>query len=277
MRIKLNIFRHHGVLFALSLLLAAGGAYGARSWLQQQARYYEQKYTRQEALTQVVVPQRPLRAGDVLSSDMLSLREIPAHLADSNALTEVDYQDALGQQIRFDVDSGKPLLWAHLQRDVTETFSRQVPAGQRAMTVRVDDVNSLSGFLQPGDHIDLLLSYRTQQVSRIRPVVQNLQVLATGSDTLSRTGEGNLSGNFATITVQVTPLDASRITLAQQLGSLTATLRNPDDSVITDAVSMTMAELLHSGQQAPVRSQTRKTSSPEPKSIVISYIVGGIR
>jgi len=87
--------------------------------------------------------------------------QIPQKYADTHSVHSGNYDVAVGQRLDFDIDEGRPLLWAHLEGGLTPTFSGKVDEGLRAMTVRVDEINSISGFLQPKDKVDLMLSYGT--------------------------------------------------------------------------------------------------------------------
>jgi len=136
------------------------------------------------------------------------------------------------------------------------------------MTVRVDEINSISGFLQPQDKVDLMLSYGTGSNYQIFPLIQKLDVIATGVQTAL---DKSLSGStrpFSTITVHVSPADGQKITLAQQ-----------DKTDLSDT-PMTIADLLN--QPVPIKppvvvKQTKKkTVKPlVPKPAPVEYIIGG--
>ena len=82
---------------------------------------------------------------------------------------------------------------------------------------------------------------------------------------------------FSTITVQVNPLDAKKITLAQEIGSLTAVLRNPEDTDSTQNAAITLASLL--GEPAP--KKVKRAQPPKVKAVTkepsIQFIIGGLR
>jgi len=266
------------VMFALSLALGAVGVFYARHYIEQQIALVRGQLSQPEEMVKVVVPNRPLRRGEVLASDMLSMRDIPVQYADSNSVRSDNYEVALGQRVDFDVDEGRPLLWAHLEGGVTPTFSGKVPDGLRAMTVRVDEVNSISGFLQPRDRVDLLLGHGSGRDHQIVPLIQRLDVIATGVQTIVDKAGGGERRNFSTITVQVTPDEAQRITLAQQIGKLTAVLRNPDDESPLSETPMNVARLfgLPEPAAAPV-ARTGGRAAPAPEPPAIEYIIGGGR
>jgi len=268
-------------MFALSLVLGAIGVFYSKHYIEQRIAYYRGQLERTEAMVKVVVPNRAIRRGEILSADALSTRDIPTKYADSNSVNAANYEIALGQRVDFDIDEGRALLWAHLDGGLSPTFSGKVPEGLRAMTVRVDEVNSISGFLQPRDKVDLLLSHGSGGEQRIVPLIERLDVIATGVQTVVDKSGGGARRSFSTITVQVTPEEAQRITLAQQIGKLTAMLRNPEDEAPLGADTMDVAKLLGleqrsiavaSAEPAP-RPRPVRVSEPAPPGI--EYIIGG--
>jgi len=267
-------------MFVLSLILGGVGVYYAKYYIEEQIAFYKNQLEQTPDMVELIVPTRGLLRGEVVTPEMLSLREIPVQYADSNAVSASNYDVALGQRIDFDIDEGRPLLWAHLEGGLSPTFSGRVPEGLRALTVRVDEINSISGFLQPKDRVDLLMSHGSGLDQEILALMDRVEVIATGVQTLV---DKNVSGgkrSFSTITVQVTPEEAQRITLAQQVGKVTAVLRNPDDDAPLGAPPMSMARLLGIEPKTldiiaapePARKVIRKTA-PDPPGI--EYIIGG--
>ncbi len=267
------------ILFILSLALGAGGVFYSRQYIEQQVAYYKGQLDNTETMVEVVVPNRAMLRGEILLAGDLSVREIPEKYADTNTVNGSNYDIAVGQRIDFDIDEGRPLLWAHLEGGLTPTFSGKVEDGLRAMTVRVDEINSISGFLQPQDKVDLLLSYGTGDSQQIFPLIQRLNVIATGVQTLVDKSSGGAQRSFSTITVHVSPADGQKITLAQQVGKLTAMLRNPDDEAPLSDIPMSVSELLNITQEpvpvaAPV-AKPRKPKRAKKKEPSIEYIIGG--
>ena len=265
------------LMFAISLAMGAAGVFFSRQYIEEQVAYYKGQVEKTEPMVQVVVPIRPMARGEILLSSDLSVREIPEKYADSNTVNSSNYDVAIGQRIDFAIDEGRPLLWAHLEGGLTPTFSGKVTEGLRAMTVRVDEINSISGFLQPEDKVDLMLSYGTGENQLIFPLVQRLNVIATGVQTLVDKSSGGSTRNFSTITVHVTPADGQKITLAQQVGKLTAMLRNPDDEAALSDVPMSVSELLNikaapEPKVAPAPPRKIRQAKKEPG---IEYIIGG--
>jgi len=265
--------RKNVLMFLLSLILGGSGVYLSKNYIEEQIAYYKGELEKTEPMAKVVVPNRKLLRGEIVKAADLSVREIPVKYADSNSVTGDTYDVAIGQRVDFDVDQGRPLLWAHLEGGLSPTFSGKVPEGLRAMTVRVDEINSISGFLQPRDRIDLLLSYGSSSTQRIYPIIQNLEIIATGVQTVVDKSGAAAQRSFSTVTVQVTPEMAQRITLAQQVGKLTAMLRNPDDESPLSDKPMTVAELLNIA--TPVQPKKKITPRQKKRGPTIEYIIGG--
>lgn len=258
----------NGIMLLVSVVLGVAAVYFSRSLIEDRVNYYKSQLDKTEAMTQVVVPNTALQQGTIVTKGKLSLREVPARYVHNNVLTGESFDSALGQRLRTDIGAGKPLLWAHLEGGDSATFSNTLVEGNRALTVPVDEINSISGMLQPSDRIDLFLTETRDGEKQIYPIMQNLHVLATGVKT-----EVDMSGkptgrSYNTITVQVTPKNAKRIVLAQDVGKLTATLRNPDDDTPIDNKALTAAELRGI---KPRKSRPAPPPDPGPE-----FIIGGV-
>ena len=264
-KIKLNA---NVIMLVVSVLLGAIAVYFSRSFIEEQVDYYKTQLEKTETMVTIVVPKRAMRQGEVVTEASLSLREVPERYAHDNAVNGSNFSNAVGQRMRTDLSPGKSLLWAHLEGGDTATFSNTLVEGNRALTVPVDEINSISGFLQPSDNIDLFITDNRGGEKQIYPIMQNLHVLATGIKTeVDKSGKPT-GRTYNTITVQVTPENAKRIVLAQSVGKLTATLRNPDDSAPIASTPLTASQL---------RGIAPKPK-PKPKPVVkpgIEFIIGG--
>ncbi|MCU7841059.1 MAG: Flp pilus assembly protein CpaB [Candidatus Thiodiazotropha sp. (ex Lucinoma annulata)] len=255
-------------MLILSLAVGAVGVYLAKDFIEKKVNYYKSQLEKTEEMIALVVPNRNIPQGTIISMRDFSIREIPKKYAHANAVNKSNFNTAIGQRVSFDITKGRALLWAHLEGGVMPTFSGKLKPGTRALAFTVDKINSISGFLQPKDNIDLLIEYKDQ----IIPIIQNLHVLATGPRTrIDKTGR-QTDDSFRTITVEVTPEVAEKITLAKSIGKLTALLRSPqDDKPISDQ-PMTVARLLNKPQP---KAKPRKKVVRKAKGI--EYIIGGRR
>ncbi len=265
------------VMFLFSLTLGVIGVFFSKRYIEDEITAYKASLEKSEEMVEVVVPARKLNRGELVAQADLTLREIPIQYIDSNSITGSTFEAAVGQRVEFAIDRGKPMLWAHLEGGQTPTFSGKVPTGLRAMTIRVDEVNSLSGFLQPKDKIDLLLTYGDRDEKQILPLIQNLNVIATGVQTfVDKQNSGKRA--FSTITIQASPEQAKKITLSQQFGTITAMLRNPDDESQLNEQPMTIAQVLNLPEpllSKPMKATPKRVVAKKPLKPQIQYIIGG--
>lgn len=259
------------VMLLLAAVLGSAGVYLTNAFIQGKIAAYTAQFKQDESTIAVVVPRQNLPRGTRIVADDLATRQVPAQWVHQGVVTESNYTIAEGQRVSFDAEEGKPLLWAHLEGGSVPTFSGKLPKGMRALTVPVDEVNSLSGFLQPGDQVDLILTYKPGKNTITVPLLQDLTVLATGTTTAARNLlDGNNHGRtYRTVTVLVTPQDAKRVILAQETGSLTAVLRHPDDNQILPYKVTTVATLF--GEPPKPKPKVRRV----PKKKGVEFIIGG--
>jgi pilus assembly protein CpaB len=139
----------------------------------------------------------------------------------------------------------------------------------RAVSVRVNEVVSVAGFVTPGTRVDVLLTGSPGGAGdqQTTTVLQNVAVLASGH-TLERTATGEAQ-TTAVITLLVTPDDAQRLTLASSEGHIQLALRNPLDTK-QDDVPASNSRGLYKGVSAPApapavhRNAVPKKSAPPP-------------
>lgn len=125
------------------------------------------------------------------------------------------------------------ILWGLVEPQKLPTFSARVEAGHRAMTVAVDEINSISGMIEPGDTIDLIVSLDHQGKKVTYPLLQSVLVMATGQRSVDDPKSGERR-QYSTVTLETTPLQAQSVISARETGRLTALLRNPADKQLID-------------------------------------------
>ncbi|MBX2885454.1 MAG: Flp pilus assembly protein CpaB, partial [Granulosicoccus sp.] len=257
------------------LLLGATGAYSARQYIEDQVLMYKSELDQRDVMLELVVPTRPIQRGETIRAEDLAMRQVPERFAESNAIHWQDSDELLGLTTAFEVNENRPLSWAHIAGSAEPTFSSLVADGQRAMAVRVDEINSISGFLQPSDKVDLLLTYGHAKGQKTFPVLSNIEVMATGMQTGIDDGLDSGLRSFTTITVHVSPENAQRITLAQQIGKITAILRNPKDKELKQSKALSVSQLIGDNEEKSTISQKTKTVARLARAR-IEYIIGGL-
>jgi pilus assembly protein CpaB len=123
------------------------------------------------------------------------------------------------------------------------TFSARVEAGRRAITVPVDEINSISGLLEPGDLIDLMVTVDQKGKKITIPLMQSVQVMATGQRSVDdpKSGERKV---YSTVTLDTDPKQAQNVIVARDAGRLTALLRNPLDKTSVNGGQGDLSALL---------------------------------
>jgi pilus assembly protein CpaB len=245
-------------LITLALALCAGltAALSTRQYLQSRVRQIEDQA--RTPMVRRVVAARDLPAGTRLGPDNLAVREFPASLASSTSLAPERFTELSGAVLQSALRAGDLVLPLHAAQAQANPFSSRLGKGRRAMTIPVDVINSVSGLLEPGDLIDLYVSFDYRRKRITAPLLQGVLVLATGANARPAAGQGPaVSGSYSSVTLDVSPEDAIKLVAARQGGTLTALLRHPADEVATKkAVRGDLAGLL--GVAAPALP-TRKT------------------
>ena len=128
------------------------------------------------------------------------------------------------------------------------SITQQIDPRLRAVTIRVNDVTGVAGFIAPADRIDLTLTRTVDQNLVTSTILQDVEVL--GIDQKAG-GARSEPGKIKTVTVQVEPSDAQKLALAQQAGTLSLSLRHIDaaDQQVLD--SITVGDLTHQAKPKP--------------------------
>lgn len=168
--------------------------------------------------------------GERVKPDFIKETLWPADSVPADAI--LDREDILagpdGERIAIrGIVAGEPLLKSKLSGyGEKPTLSRKVADDMRAFSIRINDVSGVAGFLLPGDRVDVQLTReiggnRGNQVTDV--IIQNVTVLGIDQLASEQTEKPVVA---KTATVEVTPEQAQKLALAQQLGTLSLTLRN---------------------------------------------------
>ena len=106
----------------------------------------------------VVVASRNLPRGSVISPDNFAVRKVPEKFVHEDAVSPGQFERYQGRSIVAAIGAGKTLLKSFLDESFPVDFSDTIPKGHRAMTVTVDEVNSVAGFIRPGNRIDIYVN-----------------------------------------------------------------------------------------------------------------------
>lgn len=207
----------------------------------------------------VAVAARDMDAGTIVERDDVRLVEWPAGSLPSGFSRSA--AEVVGRGLLTSVKANEPLLSTKLAlKEAGGGLPIRIPEGKRAMSVRVDDVVGVAGFVLPGTRVDVLvtLDQRAQQSEpRTRVLLQNVIVAAAGQAT-ERNDDGNPE-TVPVVTLLVAPDDAEKLTLAATRGQIQLALRNPLD---LDSVSTPGARATRLIVDPPAPRPAARTSAP---------------
>jgi len=189
-------------------------------------------------LDRVLVANAAISEGTVLTNDLIADRAVPVQLITSSNIRFKDAGHIRNQPILVNVQRGEPLLWSQFSMSRTvEQLSTKVSLNARAFTVKVDSVSSVGGWIRPNDKVDVIWIYKDSQTqeSVATTLMQNVMVLATGNIT-GTTNVMLMSENdrkYSEVSLMVLPEAAEQLALAQELGTLTLSLRGTEDAVLS--------------------------------------------
>lgn len=247
-------------LIILIAALVVGGitAYLAISYLGGQE---EQEEAVQDEAVQVVVAARSMPAGHVLTAEDVRLVDwpagaVPPEYANSEA-------DVVGRGLLAPISQNEPLLSTKLARmEGGGGLPILIPDSGRAISISVDQVLGVAGFVLPGTRVDVVVIMEQPGTDEVasKIVLQNLQVLSI-DQTYQREVEGE-PVTSSVVTLLVTPDQAETLALARSQGIIQLALRNPldTDSVSTDGALR--AEVIDLGRGSPARPARAAPSRP---------------
>ena len=265
------------VILVLALVSGSAAAYLALAYLRDRT---PRLMAAEAPHVQVAVAARDLPLGTILAPadihmiDWLGEAVPPGYLRNA--------QDAVGRGLISSVKANEMLLETRLApRGAGGGLSVTIPDGQRAVSVRVDDVIGVAGFVLPGTHVDVVVTLPPQpvldqKVSLSQMVLQNVQVLAAGQ-VVQQDAQGKPI-TVSVITLLVSPKDAETLILASNEGKIQLALRNTLDLADIRTSGASVRTLLpgqaRSSAEAPARP---RAPAPEAVGTVVEAYKGGVR
>ena len=245
------------LLLALGAIIAGlGGWYLTNNYINKSVTSYKKSLDKGQQMIQVVVAASDLEAGATINSANAVLRSMPSTYVHRNAIVIKDFDATIaGKQLLYSLKAGDPILQAHVSLTQFTKFSDLIPSGMRAVTISVDTISSISGFLTPGDLIDLLITLQDGPNTRTIPLLKAVKVVATG-----RNLDNGLppKEGYSNITLGVSPKNAARVIHAQTTGKITITLRTEKDLDSGYDKGVTIDNLINSKQTKPDAPKLQK-------------------
>jgi pilus assembly protein CpaB len=243
------------IVMLVAVLTAAIGSYGVyRAVLQMPVREVE------VASMQVVVAAQALPMGTRLHPNQLRVVPWPSRNPVAGSFSDV--KELVDRGVITPIAENEPIT-------VTKVASLEagaglppvIPEGMRAISVRVNEVVGVAGFVTPGTIVDVLVTARTGSnggdETMTRTVVSKVTVLTAGTKYDQEKSKAGEPIPTSVVTLAVLPEDGERIALAQNTGTVTLALRNPLDVDPTDTQGVKMQNLMRGKNPEPVIEKNR--------------------
>jgi pilus assembly protein CpaB len=243
------------IVMLVAVGTAALGSFGIyRAVLQMPVREVE------VASMQVVVAAQPLVMGTRLHENHLRLVPWPSRNPVAGSFADV--KELVDRGVISPIAENEPITMSKVASlEAGAGLPPVIPEGMRAISVRVNEVVGVAGFVVPGTLVDVLVTARSgtgsQDSAMTRTVVSKVTVLTAGTKYDQEKSKAGEPIPTSVVTLAVLPEDGERVALAQNEGKITLALRNPLDSISTDTKGVKMENLMRGNNPEPVIDRTK--------------------
>jgi len=231
----------------IGLALGLLTAFLVHTYIQQREAQLRRELLRGREPTPVLVAAQDIAAGARIEPAMVATATQPADGIQPHALTQP--AQAAGKVAVVPIYKGEQILNSKLERPHTsQTLSMKLSPGKRAITINIDPITGVGGFIRPGDFVDVLGLFQLptpdgRQAGVTVTLLQRVPVLAAGAATDG--GPAGGGGRTDTVTLALSPQEAELVLFARAQGQLQLALRSQADSqVVTDLAPMTVDTLI---------------------------------
>jgi pilus assembly protein CpaB len=229
----------------------------------------------------VAVASKALPVGSMVKESDVKLVAWPASSPVAGGYTKVE--EVVNRGLIAPVVENEPLTSTKLASiEAGAGLPPTIAAGMRAISVKVNEVIGVAGFVVPGTRVDVVVTIGRQDDSVSRVIVSNAQVLTAGTKLDQDQAKDGKPIPTTVVTLLVTPADAERVALASSEGSIMLALRNPLDALTTETKGTRLATLMGAPEPAPVVKVSRGVPRalpppPPPTPVPTVYSVETIR
>lgn len=273
------------VLLLVALVIAVGTAMVARSMFAGAAAPQAQAAPVVPTGPKVLVAQRALPAGTIITAESIGFQSWPAEMvADAYFLEgESDISKLLGTVVRHPITAGEPVTQGSLVSPGDRGFlAAALSPGMRAITVPVSAQTGVAGFVFPGDRVDIMLTQEVtgvegQPLKASETIMRNLRVLATDQSTSQETENGKtVVRESRTVTLEVTPKMAEKIAVAETIGQLSLSLRSLSDTHSDLESALAAGDIAIPDDATPEQEERLlRGAMARPEDKVSSFSTGG--
>jgi pilus assembly protein CpaB len=252
------------VMIGFAVLFGLLAVFIAQQWLNSQAemRMRNLEVNKKPMATQtIVVASKALRFGNELGA--MSLREIawPEDAVPAGAFAKIADLTSGGRRVVLTaIEANEPILASKITGSGQRaTLSATLSDGMKAVTIRVNDVEGVAGFVLPGDRVDLMLTRQQDKAMAASDVVlQNIKVLAVDQVADERADKPSVA---KAVTLEVEVASAQKLALAATVGTLSLALRKAGEVTAQNTRRITLSDL-------------PKTVTTDDKFVAVSVIRG---
>lgn len=177
--------------------------------------------------TDILVTAKPIKQGAIIGTQDVRLQSVGADAVPYGAVLDVGA--VVGTCAKFDMNDGDAILSSSISLlEQPKGFVSKIPAGQRAVTFAVDNNSSVAGFVAPDSHVDIIAQVGSGSDVKSCPILADVRVIAAGTSYKRIQGQEEAQP-VNSVTVAVSPVDASKLINAMSAGRLYLTLRNDGD------------------------------------------------
>ncbi len=215
-------------------------------------------------LKDVVVAARPLSVGTTVKPPDIKLAKVPSAGYPKGAFSKAE--EVIDRPVISNILLDEPILEGRLAaRGSGLGLAPVIPVGMRAVTVRVNDVTGIAGFVLPGMRVDVLVTGRPPSTDGTitATALQNMLVLSAGTN-IQPDAKGQAI-QAATVTLLATPDQAETLTLANNEGRIQLVLRNGSDQTIEKTPGRDISELY--GMRG-IKKKPEAAAKPRPRPVV---------
>src|SRR5690349_14582983 len=212
----------------------------------------------------LVVAVEAMPVGAVVGPQSVRLAQVPEKLFPRGGFSRTE--DVLNRPVISSIQAEEPVVEARLAlRGAGGGVAPLIPPGMRAVSVRVNDVVGVSGFVLPGMRVDVLVTGRPpgRDDTVTTTVLQNIAVLSAGKTIQVDSKSQSIS--TPVVTLLVTPEQAEALTLANNEGRIQLVLRNSTDQQPVDTKGRDLSQLYGRGRPAPPEAD-REKRPPQPEA-----------
>lgn len=261
------------------LVVALVAALGASWWMYRTVQRLPVRQV-EVASVQYIVASKAMPIGTQLTANDVTLVAWPARNPLDNGFTSVE--KVVKRGLIANVVKNEPITETKLAPiEAGAGLSPTIPQGMRAISVKVNEVIGVAGFVVPGTRVDVVVTLSRQDESSSRVVLTNVEVLTAGTRYDQERAKDGEPIQTAVVTLLVTPEDAEKVALASREGSIVLALRNPLDTAPTTTTGVRLASLLGPADPPPapkiVRGERRVAPPPPADPTPRAYIVETIR